>query len=53
MATATRSVRISTASAGTDQGIVASDRIHVGRRRSTGSGGSGCGIDSKKLTPSD
>jgi hypothetical protein len=46
-ATATRSVRISTTSAGTDRGITASERIQDGRRCRTDSGGGGCGIDSK------
>ena len=40
-------------SAGTDPGITASDRIQGRRRSRTGSGGGGCGIESKKLMPSD
>jgi hypothetical protein len=48
--TADRSLRTSTTWAGTDPGITASERIHARRRRRAGSAGSGCGIDSKKLT---
>jgi hypothetical protein len=38
---------------GTDAGITASERIQAGRRCRTGSGGGGCGIDSRKLMQSD